>query len=402
MSDAFVFRRPELARRVAEVALGRDPFESTAGTFLAAPRRTGKSTFLTNDLLPELEARGAVPVYVDLWADRSVDPASLLMEAIREAARARQGRLAKAVRGSGLSKVGVGAWLSVDLDRLGAPGGPTLAAGLRNLIASTGKPVVLVVDEAQHAITTEAGRDAMFALKSARDTINIQPGGDPKPWLGLVFTGSNRDKLASLVTGRAQPFFGSSVTGFPLLGYDYAAAYASFVNGRVDASKRLEADETYEAFRVVGHRPQLLQAAVKDHVLGLVGDGHGPSTLLGHAEAARERYWSEFDTQWASLTVLQRAVLSRMISEGEGFRPFDAAGVAAYSAEVGRPVSPTDAQSALDALRDKGMVVRLERGRYTTDDPGMAEWHAARFRRILDDENDGGDGSGGGMSGGPG
>jgi hypothetical protein len=31
------------------------------GLFLAAPRRTGKSTFLQADLMPALEAAGAVP-----------------------------------------------------------------------------------------------------------------------------------------------------------------------------------------------------------------------------------------------------------------------------------------------------------------------------------------------------
>lgn len=32
--------------------------------------------------------------------------------------------------------------------------------------------IVLIIDEAQHAITTEAGVATMFALKAARDELN--------------------------------------------------------------------------------------------------------------------------------------------------------------------------------------------------------------------------------------
>ncbi len=63
MAVPFMFNRPDLAKRMAEVALGIDPLGGSSGLFLAAPRRTGKSTFLTVDLLPELRRRGAVPVY---------------------------------------------------------------------------------------------------------------------------------------------------------------------------------------------------------------------------------------------------------------------------------------------------------------------------------------------------
>jgi len=54
MAENFVFRRKELARRMADIALGTDPLAGNSGLFLAAPRRTGKSTFLKTDLIPEL------------------------------------------------------------------------------------------------------------------------------------------------------------------------------------------------------------------------------------------------------------------------------------------------------------------------------------------------------------
>ena len=62
MAAPFVFHRPELARRMSEVALGRDMLAGDTGLFLAAPRRTGKSTFLKRDLVPAFEAAGVAPV----------------------------------------------------------------------------------------------------------------------------------------------------------------------------------------------------------------------------------------------------------------------------------------------------------------------------------------------------
>lgn len=47
-----------LAAALADDLQGRNAFgDASSGLFLAAPRRTGKSTFLQLDLRPELEAR---------------------------------------------------------------------------------------------------------------------------------------------------------------------------------------------------------------------------------------------------------------------------------------------------------------------------------------------------------
>ena len=108
--------------------------------------------------------------------------------------------------------------------------------------------------------------------------------------LGLVMTGSNRDKLASLVRDRKQAFFGSRVTDFPLLGRDYADAYTAYVNETIREGRSLDPEEVWAAFAIVGHRPQLLEATVADHVLGNVGPQVRPTTLVGHAEACRESY----------------------------------------------------------------------------------------------------------------
>ena len=79
-----LFHRPELAQRnaaqVLTLAVGS---ASSSGVFLAAPRRTGKSTFVREDLRPAFERPDAFFVYADLWADPTADPGEIIVAAIR-------------------------------------------------------------------------------------------------------------------------------------------------------------------------------------------------------------------------------------------------------------------------------------------------------------------------------
>lgn len=277
--------------------------------------------------------------------------------------------------------------MSFDLEKLGVPGGATLAEGLAALVRKARGPVVMVVDEAQQALKSEAGRDAMFALKSARDTINLDPtltAGRPAA-LGLVFTGSHRDKLASLVTGRDQPFFGSRIRDFPLLGRDYTEAYGRHVNGLLPPDRRIDPAEIEKAFDIVGRRPQYLHAAVTRYATGDLGGEREFDSLLELARDERETHWDSYRRQWSNLNALQQAVLERIIGEGERFRPFDAGSLAAYSDAVGEPIAARDVQQALDALREQELVVRLERGRYSLEDPSLADWLRAESASPEED-----------------
>lgn len=70
----FSFHRQDLAHTLCDSLEGKGLADARSGLFLAAPRRTGKSTFLREDLVPEVERRGWIAIYVDLWADRARDP----------------------------------------------------------------------------------------------------------------------------------------------------------------------------------------------------------------------------------------------------------------------------------------------------------------------------------------
>ena len=77
-----VFHRTAYAEQMAQQLLQPSPLHMNvrSGVLLSGIRRVGKTTFLRQDLVPALEARGALVVYVDLWADRSKSPATLVLD----------------------------------------------------------------------------------------------------------------------------------------------------------------------------------------------------------------------------------------------------------------------------------------------------------------------------------
>ena len=133
-----------------------------SGLFLSAPRRTGKTTFIKADLLPLLRGAGAIVIYADLWEQKSINPAKVVIAAIAEAILHEGGHVTKLAKALGLKKVKVGG-LEMDLEAIGTQDGDSIAKTLEKLSAASGKPIVMVIDEAQHAQTTEEGRDTMFA-----------------------------------------------------------------------------------------------------------------------------------------------------------------------------------------------------------------------------------------------
>lgn len=382
MGHPFLFHRPKLAEGYADALLGRGPFDKSSGLFLAAPRRTGKTTFVKSDLLGVLRGRDVVTTYVDLWADRQRDPAVLIADALRATLRELDGPGLRAARKAGLAKLGVGNWLSFDLDRIGAPDGPTLTDVFRAIVSRSAKATALVVDEAQHALTTEAGVNAMFALKAARDALNGD-AAQGAPRLLLVFTGSHRDKLANLVLRRDQPFCGADISDFPRLGRGFCDAYVAWLNERLAEDNRFEADDVWEAFRAVGERPELLRKVLEAAAFGEGKAASLKAALRDGALALRRRVWEEFESELAVLTPLQRAVLARLAEAGANFVPFSAASLTAYSAAVGEPVGASEAQNALDALRQRNLIWRSARATYALEDQEVGEW--LRFRDAASD-----------------
>jgi hypothetical protein len=366
----YIHYRPELARELCDRFDRNMLADSIAGMFLAAPRRTGKSTFLREDLIPEMESRGWLAIYVDLWSDRSRDPAELIIEALKSALQEYEPKLAKLAKGIGLQRVGT-TGTHIDLNKSGLADGTTISDILSRLVEKSGKPVALLIDEAQHALVSQGGLDLMFALKAARDHLN--QGGNHR--LFLVFTGSHRDKLGHLVLNKSQPFFGASIIPFPLLGRDYIDTYTKLVNSHLATGNQFNPESMYRAFELVGHRPELLASIIREVAVDLGEAARLDEMLKEWAEEWRLRVFEEMESNFASLTPIQQAVLRAMSEAGGSFSPFSAKSINVYRRLTGdSDLAANSAQAALDALRDKNLVWKSARGVYALEDESWGEW----------------------------
>lgn len=370
------FPRTALAQELVAALQGRALLgDAHNGLFLAAPRRTGKSTFLQGDLRPALQAMGVVVVYVDLWADARRDPGGLIAEAIARALQPQLGLVARTAKKAGLDKVRVGG-LEVDTSRIGKVDGLTLTEALRLLHESAGQPVALIIDEAQHALTSEAGEAAMTALKSARDQLN-QPGVVN---LMLVMSGSDRDKLLRLVNTAGAPFYGSQVQRMPPLGPDFIAHVAALIEAQRPDLKPVDPATLQQAFEMFGFRPQFFMTALGQVLSPLAAlTGRFEAALLEAAQQQQVQDEAQMESDFLGLKPTEQAVLWRMLDQGSRYRPYDAEALRFYREKAGHPVSVPQAQKALEALRQRmpALVWKSARGEYALEDAAMHRWFEA-------------------------
>ena len=364
-----VYHRPELAARLAklimQVAVGSS---ASSGVFLAAPRRTGKSTFAREDLRPALEKAGAIVLYADLWQDLTKDPGLVIVEAIREAVGRNDGLITRLAKASGIEKVAVGG-LNFSLDKIGLGKDIDLTTALVALSDESQKLIVLMIDEAQHAITTEAGVAALFALKAARDELN----SSRHHGLRVVCTGSNRDKLAMLRNSKDQAFFGASMVPFPTLDRNYI----DWLCEHIDLPSPLDPAEVFELFKESGYRPEMLGAAADAIRFDFFIDPENVRERFAElVRAQADELNANLKKVLHSLTPIQSAVIRVMGSMGDSYAPFEAPTMDLYAAAMKQAgiaqtaikVEVPGVQQALIALQEKNLVWKASRGVYAVDE----------------------------------
>jgi hypothetical protein len=378
----FYFSRANLGQAMLDDLLGKTPFGDAAnGYFLAAPRRTGKSSFLKNDLQPLLQSANIAVIYVDLWIDKNKDPASLIADAIGKEIVKNLGFVAKTAKSTGLESISVGGMLKIDTSKIGQYEGVTLHDALNTLQQSIGKPIALIIDEAQHALTSRAGEDAMTALKSARDQMNV-PGNTK---LMLIMSGSDRDKLLRLVNSNSAPFFGSSIKTMPLLGTDFIHHVTQMIEHHIPQLKQVDETLLMSSFKLFGNRPQFFTKALGEVLNPLNNPQAGFETLV--CDLAKMHINDEqmrMASQYCGLRPLERAIIWRLLEQGGKFRPYDAEALQFYTTKTSstKNITPAQVQSAIDTLRtlSPSMIWKSARGEYALDDAHMHDWYQERLK----------------------
>ena len=170
--SAALFHRTDFADALCKRILEPDILSSRDGLFLTGIRRIGKTTFLKSDLVPRLEAKNAIVIYIDLWSNRETgSPAKNVLAGISKALKA----LASP---SKLKELKVNLQVlsfTFEADGVGLPDGISIADALTELIGKIDRNIVLIIDEVQETLRNESGRNLLYALKAARDAVNLRP-----------------------------------------------------------------------------------------------------------------------------------------------------------------------------------------------------------------------------------
>ncbi len=337
----------ELAGRLLKPGLLDEGLRS--GLFLVGMRRTGKTTFLRNDLIPELKSRGAVVVYVDLWSDTQASPATLLHTAVRQSI----------------------ADLSNPLRRRHQEHRPTeepttLADNLTLLVDHSRADVVLIVDEVIQATQSDEGHHMLLAIKAARDAINTR-NGTPGHFL-MVGSHSQHAMLNDLTSQQDQAFAGATVLPYPLLERDYVRHVLERLSAEGMAALPSE-EGAWAAFQALECRPEEFLRVLRqwhDSRLDLEPDQQLQAIVCTQRSAS---------ANLALLKVEQSGEVARAIfnwiavSAGAAQGVFTESAIAGISAAVRRPVSAEEVHLVVHELIGANLIRRLGHGNYVITDP---------------------------------
>lgn len=377
-----LFHRPALAKQMAQQLLQPRLLDQglRSGLFLSGLRRTGKTTFLRQDLIPVLEEQGAIVIYVDLWTDTKADPATLVHAAIRRALEDLQspksGVIERLKRLKGLDVGVAGFKFDFQLTEVGAKGGVTLAQALTEVVDRARTDVVLIIDEVQQALAGEDGAQMLLAIKAARDAINPRP--DTPGHLLFIGTGSHRAQVVGMTLQGKHAFAGATSVDYPTLDGDYVEFVLKGVAGEGGVLPSLKV--AIDAFNQLGRRPEEFIRALRqlqredpkeaDRLLPVIA-----VTLRGAAADVELRKLED-------LGVLAGAVFDRVARvDGGATGLFGADALQEYAQLVGREVTPDQVQRIAEELRDANLILRKGHGTYDVTDPFVQE--AWRERKAL-------------------
>lgn len=380
------YPRRELAEQMIQALRGQSLFgDDHNGMFLAAPRRTGKTTFLKSDLKPALEAQGILVVYVDLWADQRREPADLIGMAVSEVMQAYRPQLERLLGKLGNLSIGVGGVFTFGVEKSpeAGQGSLSLPDALRLLNEAADAPLALIIDEAQQALTSQEGEALMVSLKSARDQLNTPD----EIRLMLIMSGSDRDKLLRLVNSHSAPFFGSQITSMPLLDRGFVEHLVALVEAQLPQHKPVDVQTLVEAFEAFGHRPQYFMAAMGTALSPLADlRGRFEQAVLEAALEQQAADRADMESLFLGLPPLQQAVLWRLLDRHTRFRPYDNEALGFYRrvlADMGvdENVTAQKVQTALDGVRNRipSLVWKSARGEYAVEDAAMYRWYQDRL-----------------------
>ncbi|MFM9971985.1 MAG: hypothetical protein ACKVQK_26695 [Burkholderiales bacterium] len=255
--DTIEIRRPELARSYLGL-LKAQPGRPIA---LFAPRRVGKTFFLDHDLAPIAKKSALLPVYADVWLQRSA-PLDAINHALEEAlddVTVPAGKARKLAK-TAVKKVGA-AGVSIELGdepkRRALPLAPELRldALIARVAENSGKTILLMLDEIQTLGEVSNGEAIVAALRAVMHKRKAQ--------VAAVFTGSSQSGLAKIMSTAGAPMYQfAQLLDFPVLGDDYLRELADHF-ARIHHGRKPKLNDLKTLFARLGFKPALMKDIVK-------------------------------------------------------------------------------------------------------------------------------------------
>jgi len=264
---------------------------------------------------------------------------------------------------------------------------PTLADALTQVVDQARCDIVLIVDEVQHAITSEDGNQMLLALKAARDAINPRRG-TPGHFI-FVGTGSHRALVSELTARRNQAFAGATSIAYPVLDADYVAHLLDRLLAEgLTAQPSLEVATA--AFRTLGARPEEMLRALRE-LRALLPPGGNPDDFLPVIAGTLRSTAADIELMKVEqLGALATAVFERVAGvDGDAKGLFSAEALAGYAQTLGREVRADEVQAVLNELMAANIAMRRGHGLYGLTDPFVQEIWRERKALMLPPDEDG-------------
>ena len=358
------FPRPELAKNYLD-KLFHSGIDRIA---FFGRRRIGKSEFMMKDLIPSAEKRGVVAIYCSMWENKD-KPYLALLNALRTLAKPeKEGKLKLKLKGVLAEHVEGG----IEFERASKPA-PAATEELQEITRlfqallkanlKKRKKCLIVLDEIQHLATS-----ARFATFGATLRTMLDMAGDQ---VKVVFTGSSYADLQKLFKDTKAPFYDfADIITFEPMSHDFVHHLENIY--RQITRQTLPANDLGNVFEQSGRNAHITRSLVQRLVLELSRD----------VRAGWEKYKEELmgpdgwcQRQWDGLAQSDKIVY-RLIMEGKEL-------FCEQSLERYRTAgfSRGTAQQALNRLMNRGLIIRISHGNYSTDVPILDEW-VKRIRRA--------------------
>ena len=362
--DDIEVRRPDLARSYLSL-LRAQPGRPLA---LFAPRRVGKTFFLDHDLAPIAKKAGLLPVYADLWLQRTA-PLDAINHALEEALddltipRSKVGKLAKTT----VKKIGA-ASASVEFgDEPKRRALPTISelrldALIARVAQASGKTILLMLDEIQTLGEVSNGEAIIAALRAVLHK--------RKSNVAAVFTGSSQSGLAKIMSTAGAPMYQfAQLLHFPALGEEYLQELSDHF-ARVHRGKKLPMAALSAGFARIGYKPALMKDIVK--TMSAEGITDVPTGLKHFIADSRQA--SGWNALIESLDPLEKALL---IVIAKKLPPMAQATLKQLGQGTGAAPTVAKVRAAITRLRKAGIVSIEGRADVQIEDRLLAEYLAA-------------------------